>query len=206
VGIYEHYSDEEIMALVKEGETDAFEEIYNRYEKRVYNFVLRLVPTSQEAEDVTMEVFLRAFEAAPRYTPQAKLKTWLYRIAFNLCVTAAKRRKPVISLDKPLHSQEDSEDDQEWQIPDEHSDPAREAERAELREAIQKALQSLPVDQRTAMTLLVYEDFSYEEIAQAMKCSVMAVKAKIHRARHRLRSLLKPFLPESSPGAQEDML
>lgn len=206
MGIYEHYSDEEIMALVKGGETDAFEEIYDRYEKRVYNFVLRMVPTTQEAEDVTMEVFLRAFEAAPRYTPQAKLKTWLYRIAFNLCATAAKRRKPLISLDKPLRSQEDSEEDLEWQVPDEHSDPAEEAEKTELREAIQKALQSLPVDQRTAMTLLVYDDFSYEEIAEAMKCTVMAVKAKIHRARLHLRSLLKPFLPESSEGAQEDFL
>lgn len=200
----DEYTDEELMELVKQDDRDAFELLYQRYERRIYNLVRRVVGPRPEVDDLTAEVFYRVYRGARTYVPKAKFKTWLYRITLNLCSTALRRRKPLISLDAPVASEDDPEEEHTIEVADPTSDPALYAERREMTEAIKKALDQLPAEQKQAMIMLVYDQMSYEEIAAATGSTVKAVKSRIHRARERLRSALKEYLPEERKKEDEE--
>jgi RNA polymerase sigma-70 factor (ECF subfamily) len=170
--------------------------LYSRYERRIYNLVRRIVGQRPEVDDLTAEVFYRVYRGAKTYVPKAKFKTWLYRNAINLCSTALKRRKHLISLDAPVASEDDPEEEHTIEVADPTSDPALWAERREMMEHVKKSLSQLPAEQKQAMIMLVYDQMSSEEIATVTGSTVKAVKSRIHRARERLRILLKEYMPE----------
>ena len=127
---------------------------------------------------MTQESFVKAWEGLKGFRGKASFRTWLFRIATNLCINRLSRRKPVESL---------SED-----IPSAHRDEPEETFRQrQLRECIGAALESLPADQRSALVLSVYEEMSYEEIAEAMGRSLAAVNMLLYRARIAVRHTLE---------------
>lgn len=184
------------MGLVREGDEEAFETLYARYERKVYSYFVKMVADPSAAADLSAEVFERTLRAAPRYKPTGSFQAWLFRIANNLGKNYLARRRETTSLDAPIRGTES--EDMELPLLETIADPRSGVEsrvgQEELSEAIQKAMQALPSDQREALTLLVYQDLSYEEIAEATGATVGAVKSRIHRAREALRVALKEFL------------
>lgn len=142
------------------------------------------------AEDIAQEVFLRVFKAAKSYKPQAKFRTWLFTIATNLCLNEIRYNKssPKIVDLSNMHEQEYPITD-----PDAFS-PQKAAENAELNTAVRKAISNLPENQRTAILLRQYNEFSYNEISKIMGISTSAVESLIQRARQSLKKSLSPFL------------
>jgi len=196
VGYDARWSDEDLMGLVRDGDEEAFETLYERYERKVYTYFVKMVGDPAAAVDLSAEVFERMLRAAHRYSATGPFQAWFFKIASNVGKNYLTRTRAKVSLDAPIRSAENEESEVPLleTIADPKSDVESRVMQAELSEAIQRAIEALPEDQKEALTLLVYEDLSYEEIAAATGATVGAVKSRIHRARETLRVALKPFL------------
>lgn len=170
--------DNQLMLRFKEGDVTAFEELIKKHEKSILNLVYRFLGSSNDAEDLTQEVFLRVYRAKDTWQPKAKFSTWIYRITANLCFNW-RRKKTLLSLEdlSPLPSVSNAN-----------------TENTELKKEIQKALLSLPKNQRLAIILCHYENKSYQEISELLHCSVSSVKSLIFRARQNLKAKLKHLI------------
>ncbi len=186
--------DAALMLRVQRGDRDAFTELVGKYQKPIYNFILRTVRDETEAEDLTQTTFVQVWKSAQRYRVNAKFSTWLYTIARNLCLNEIRRRSrhPADSLDATAPGDDDQplrqfEDTRLFSPPDAML-------HGELEQKIEEAVAGLPEKQRTAILLCRQDELSYEEIAEVVGCSVSATKSLIHRARETLKEKLKPYL------------
>jgi RNA polymerase sigma-70 factor (ECF subfamily) len=186
----EQISSEELMARVAKGDEDAFEILVNRHQTSVLNLAYRFVGDRTQAKDLAQEVFIRVWQAAKTYKPEAKFKTWLYRIATNLCLNELKsaRRKKWFSFNQ---SDEDGDLTFEDTLADSAPSPEDVLLEKERSRQISDALQSLPENQRMALILKRYDELSYQEIAQIIGCSVSAVESLLVRAKRALQEKLK---------------
>jgi RNA polymerase sigma-70 factor, ECF subfamily len=170
-------TDDELMALVAKGDDEAFREILTRYQASILNLAFRLLGDAQEAKDIAQEVFLRLFQAADRYQPNTQFKSFLYRIARNLCFDYLEKKKPVYM--------------DELQVVADSASPLAAIEREELSERVRRAVLSLPTNQRMALLLHHFDGLKYAEIAEAMNTSVSAVESLLVRAKRAMREMLK---------------
>jgi RNA polymerase sigma-70 factor (ECF subfamily) len=186
--------DAALMLRVQRGDREAFARLVDRYQQPVISFVYRSLGDLAESEDLAQAVFLQLFKSAGRYRPSGKFSTWLFTIARNLCLNEQRRRMrhPAESLDAP---REDGEGGS-WVASRESEAPGPVdlALRHELEARVEEAIQALPENQRTALLLCREGDFSYEDIANVLGCSLTATKSLIHRARETLKRRLKPYL------------
>lgn len=175
-----------------------FEKVVERYYDSVFNLAMRLFGGDrEEALDLTQEVFIHAYQAYDRFRGESQVFTWLYRITVNLWKNRLKQlqREREHRWDiLPDELDEDEEDAEPFEWEDTRLSPERLLEQKELAEAIQKAIDELPEEQRVALVLCDLEGLSYKEIAQILGCSVEAVKSRLFRARSTLRKKLRPFL------------
>ncbi len=178
-------SDEDLMKRCREGDMSAFELIVLRYKDAIFNLIYHFLADYHRSQDVSQETFLRVLKNVDRYRSKNSFKTWLYRIAVNLCKNELRNRsrRKMVSLSDP-------DLDVESLIGGNYIPPDEAYENEEMRKLIQDALGNLPEDQRMAIVLREYQDLSYEEIAAALSCSLGAVKSKIHRARQSLKDIL----------------
>ena len=188
--------DVRLMLAFQEGREEAFDELVHRNQAKVFALVYRLVNDYALAEDLTQEVFLRVFRTASRYRPMARFSTWLHRIATNVALNAirARHKRKTAGLEMP-----EGEDGSKWQrdVPDiRGAPPHSDMDVAELQQRLAEAIASLPENQRIAITLNKYEHMSYQEIADILNCSTMAVKSLLARARCNLRETLVRYLGE----------
>ncbi len=176
-----------LMARIKKGDTDAFEELVSAHQRPVYNLAFRFLNDTCEAEDIAQEAFIRVFRAADTYTPDAKFTTWLYTIVKNLCFNAVRKRQSanLVSIDEETVPEIASKDD----------DPAALLEREQIRQRVALAVNALPSNMRIAVILQKFHGLSYQEIAAVLGCSVNAVKLRVHRA--------KEFLSRELAGLRE---
>jgi RNA polymerase sigma-70 factor (ECF subfamily) len=183
---------EDLMARIAKGDTDAFEILVNRHQASVLNLVYRFIGDRTQAKDLAQEVFIRVWQAAKTYKPEAKFTTWIYRITANLCFNELKsaRRKKLFQF---LRSDADNEIHGEKDFPDGSPSPEDLLLAKERSHQITKALQGLPENQRMAVILKRYDDLSYEEIARVMGCSVPAVESLLVRAKRNLQKKLAPY-------------
>ncbi len=167
----------DLILASKKGDLDSFNQLVERYQREVYNLALRMLGNSQAAEDATQEAFISAFRGIARFRG-GNFRAWLLRIVANACRDQLRllRRRPTIPLDALV-----LEADRDTPSPEDY------ALRRELGEQIAKALADLLPDQRLAVILCDIEGLSYEEIAQAMNCSLGTVRSRISRGRGRLR-------------------
>lgn len=182
------------MLRFQRGDRGAFDELVRRNAPKINTLIYRFLGDPGQVEDLTQEVFLRVYRTAPRYQPTAKFSTWLYRIAANLSfnVLRAKRRGQPIQLEVAY-----SEDGEPFyrDVPDaRHSPPHDRLDGDELRQKIQHAINALPENQKVAIVLNKYEQKSYEDIADMLNCSTMAVKSLLSRARSNLRAILARYV------------
>jgi len=184
--------NEELMARIAEGDEYAFEILVNRHQTSVLNFIYRFIGDRTQAKDLAQEVFIRVWQAAKTYKPEAKFTTWLYRITANLCLNELKssRRRKLFQF---LRSDADNEIHGENNFPDGSPSPEDLLLAKERSHQITKALQSLPENQRMAVILKRYDDFSYEEIARILNCSVSAVESLLVRGKRSLQEKLKNY-------------
>jgi len=189
--------DVALMLALKAGDDTAFTELVHRHQSRVITLVYRFVGNEAEAEDLAQEVFLRVYRTRDRYEPKARFSTWLYRIAANISLNALRSRSRRKAISVPLAY--DSEETQEGQTSEHVQDhrleaPAARMEHAEIRDQIRSAVDQLPESQKVAVILNKYECLSYDDIAQVMGCSTMAVKSLLARARSNLRERLEHYV------------
>lgn len=178
-----------LMQEAGRGDRAAFESLMRKYYRRIYNFIGRYVGDAALAEDLSQEVFLKAFQAAPNYQPQAKFQTWLYTIARNTALNSLRGCRRTVSLDETLKT-EDGE--VALQIPDPSVRDTREKLKdEELAVVVREAIDSLPENQRLAVILRRYENLSYEDIADTLGVSVPAVKSLLSRAKVNLQERLR---------------
>lgn len=178
------------MLRYQRGDERAFDQLVEGYSPRVYALLTRFLGAAQSREDMVQEVFLRVIRARADYRPEARFSTWLYRIAFNLCVNENQRRRP-----NPALNERECELHESWQ--DERApEPGAALEREDLVTSVRAAMDALPARQRMALVLAKYEELPYEEVGRVLGTSAKAVKSMIHRARESLRARLSPFLEE----------
>jgi RNA polymerase sigma-70 factor (ECF subfamily) len=180
-------SDEKtLIARSQAGDREAFSELIRRYEDRIFRLAQKVCARApEEADGVHQETFVTALEKIQQFENRSTLGTWLYRIAANLCFMRLRAKSRTMAL--PL----DSDDLLEDPAPD----PASAAARAELQNAVVRALEALPSDYRLVVTLRDIEGLSAEETSKILKLSIPAVKSRLHRGRLYLREKLRFFKP-----------
>ncbi len=183
------HPDEEIVSRILAGEEDLYGELLSRYQARLAAHLTRVVGSREEALDLTQEVFLKVFQALPRYNPEYKFSTWIFRIASNAGIDfLRKRRLKTVSLDAPPPGAEADEPPRE--IASAEPDPQAVLRNAERRRKIDAEIASLPPDFRELISLRHFAGLSYEEIAEAKKMPLGTVKNKLFRARAVLKERL----------------
>lgn len=189
----ENDRDVALMALIATGDHEAFAELVARHQNAVVGTVSKMMNGSPDAEDIAQQVFLRLWKSAKRYQPTAKFTTYMFTITRNLVFNATRKK----SIRKESSIEEQAEDwNQQIENPHENERPDNELLQKELREAVDRAIASLPEKQRMAVILRRYEQMPYEEIAVILGLSVSAVKSQLFRARTQLRDELDRFLAE----------
>lgn len=193
-------ADALLVRRVQKGDNAAFDVLVRKYQHKILKLVMRYVRDHSEAEDVTQEAFLKAYRALPNFRGDSAFYTWIYRIAINTAknfLVAAKRRP----LDYNLDLQDPAQYEMQARLKDIDS-PERMMLTEEIRSTVNRAIDKLPEDLRTAIILREMEGMSYEEIAQTMECPVGTVRSRIFRAREAIDKRLRPLL-ENKPASEK---
>ncbi len=184
--------DEALVKRVQSGDNTAFDALVLKYQHKLTKLISRYVREPSEVMDVAQETFIKAYRAIPNFRGESAFYTWLYRIAINTAKNhlAAQSRRPV---EGGVDSQEAEQFLGESDLK-ENSTPERLLLRDEIEQTVSAAIEELPEDLRTAITLRELEGLSYEEIAQAMDCPIGTVRSRIFRAREAINQRLQPLL------------
>ena len=185
--------DQQLVLRAQRGDKRAFELLVMKYQRRLGRLLSRLVRDPAEVEDVTQEAFIKAYRALPSFRGDSAFYTWLYRIAINTgknYLVALGRRAPTTTgIDL-----EDAENFEDADALRDTSTPESELEGKQVANVVNKAMEALPEDLRTAITLREIEGLSYEEIANVMSCPIGTVRSRIFRAREAIAADLRPLL------------
>jgi RNA polymerase sigma-70 factor (ECF subfamily) len=186
------FDESALVARAREGDAAAFNELVNRYSRKIYRLAKHITQNDEDAEDVLQETFLKAFEHLGDFQGQSKFYTWIVRIAVNESLMKLRKRKSdrTVPLDEPVDTGEDTVV-REIAVWDEN--PEQKYSRDELGEILEEAIQSLKPAFRTVFVLRDIEELSTEETAEALGISVPAVKSRLLRARLQLRERLTRF-------------
>jgi len=188
----EKAADQALVERVQRGDKKAFDVLVLKYQHKVANLISRYVRDQAEVLDVTQEAFIKAYRALPKFRGDSAFYTWLYRVAINTAknhLAAQSRRPPGDDIEAETAEQMDLGTRLK-----EGDTPERMALQGEIAETVQQALDELPEDLRTAITLRELEGLSYDEIAQAMDCPIGTVRSRIFRAREAIDTKLRPLL------------
>ena len=188
----EQNTDQALVERVQSGDKKAFDLLVLKYQQRIMKVLSRYVRDPSEVQDLAQEAFIKAYRALPNFRGDSAFYTWLYRIATNTAknfVVAQGRRPP----NDDIEATEAEQYDGESALKD-YASPERETLRDEIRETVFRAIEELPEDLKTAITLRELEGMSYEEIAEAMDCPIGTVRSRIFRAREAIDNQLRPLL------------
>ncbi|MDD8018454.1 MAG: sigma-70 family RNA polymerase sigma factor [Bacteroidota bacterium] len=177
--------DDELQLIqeFRNGNEQAYNKLVLRYQEKIYWIVRRMIPDHDEADDVTQNVFIKAYQSLKTFKGDSSFYTWIYRIAVNSSLNEIRRKKirKTFSLDESETIQLHSDDDQ----------PLERMEKEERTKLIQKAIEQLPEKQKKVFVLRYYEELPYEEIAKILKTSVGGLKANYFHAVKKIGDYLK---------------
>ena len=188
----EQATDQELVKRVQSGDKRAFDLLVLKYQHKIVNLISRYLRDSNDVQDVAQEAFIKAYRALPRFRGDSAFYTWIYRIAINTAknhLVSKGRRPPASDIDAM-----DAEQYEDSMNIRENATPERLLLKDEMEKVVFGAIEDLPDDLRTAITLRELEGLSYEEIAEAMDCPVGTVRSRIFRARDAVNSKLEPLL------------
>ena len=184
--------DQSLVERVQKGDKSAFDLLVRKYQHKVVKLISRYVRDPEEALDVSQEAFIKAYRALPNFRGDSAFYTWMYRIAINTAknyLVAQGRRLPTVDIG--------AQDAEQFEGPNtlkDYATPEQLLQRDEIQQTVFSAIEKLPEDLKTAITLREIEGLSYEEIAEAMSCPVGTVRSRIFRAREAIDKSLKPLL------------
>lgn len=184
-----------ILDRCKKQDYEAFSHFVDQFDARVYGYVRRMICDAEEAQDVTQEVFIRAYQAFPKYDARASVKSWIFRIAHNLCIDRlrSQRRAP-----ETLTLGYTSDEEEDRDVADNSLRPDAIAMNVELAQAVEDAMSQMSDKLRSVLLLHDREDASYEEIASMLSLPVGTVKSRLFLAREFLQKKLSSYLFETS--------
>lgn len=188
-------ADEALMARYRRGEVPAFEVLLGRHQRPIFNFILRFVGRRAVAEELCQETFLRVIKNADSYERQAKLTTWLYTIARNLCVDYSRRQKhrKARSLDAPLSAGDDSSGTLLDVVEGGGIPQDRQAQSGALRDRMEAAIATLSEEQREVFIMRELLDMPFKEIAKVVDAPENTVKSRMRYALEKLREQLADY-------------
>ncbi len=184
--------DRALVRRVQAGEKKAFDILVLKYQHKLVKLISRYIRDPSEALDVAQESFLKAYRALPNFRGDSAFYTWLYRIAINTAknhLVSESRRPPGADIDSTEAEQFQGESDLK-----EYATPERLLLKEEIQNTVAAAIDELPDDLKTAITLRELEGLSYEEIAESMECPIGTVRSRIFRAREAINKRLEPLL------------
>lgn len=198
--------DVRLMLEVRDDSATAFEELMLRYQNRLVAVLEHLIGARDQAEDLAQEVFLRVYRARKRYVPDAKFSTWLFTIANNVASNARRSRSRRREVNMPAADNSGSTGAfglDQLALAASGLMPTRQLDKAEMRDIVRLAIESLNERQRMAVLLSKFENMSYVDIGAAMDLSPEAIKSLLSRARLNLKEVLQPYLDRGqSPPAE----
>ena len=174
--IFREVEDRDLIAKARRGDVEAYNLLVSRWEKRVFNYLLRLVSNREDALDLSQEVFLKAYQNLPKLDDPARFSAWLFRIAHNEAFSLLRRRRPEGELTREPRP----------------PDLGGRLLPIELSLAVESALERLSEDQREAVLLKVYQGFKFDEMAEILECPVSTVKSRLYTALDLLKATLAP--------------
>jgi RNA polymerase sigma-70 factor (ECF subfamily) len=172
--IFREVEDRDLIAKARRGDVEAFNLLVSRWERRIFNYLLRLLANREDALDVSQEVFLKAYQNLPKLDAVEKFAGWLFRIAHNEAFSLLRRKRP------------------ETALPTELRPAGGRLLPIELSLAVESALKLLNEDQRDAVLLKIYQGFKFEEMAEILGCPVSTVKSRLYTALDLLKTTLAP--------------
>jgi len=176
-------NENKLIAKAKTGDETAFEALYDKYSQKVYNLALRMSRNTEDALDLSQEIFIRVYKSLPFFKEESSFSTWLYSIASNACIDFTRRE---------AKKKADSLDDSVFELPDIKT-PESEMDKKQLRQDIAKAISALPHNLREVIILREINGLSYTDIADSLDIEVGTVKSRISRAREKLCVFLKDY-------------
>lgn len=187
-------SDEQMVKRALAGDADAFGEIVRRWERRIYALAYGMLGREEDARDATQETFLSAFRNLRGFRGEAKVSSWLHRIAINQCITRQRRAK--------VRGETALEDELETAaapfLAPAHESPARAAESRQRTEMVRRAVSSLPLELRQVVVMKEFEELTFQEIAEALDLPLSTVKSRLYTALRQLQMRLQSVASEVS--------
>jgi len=174
--IFREVEDRDLIAKARQGDVEAYNLLVSRWEKRVFNYLLRLVSHREDAMDLSQDVFLKAYQNLRKLDDPARFTAWLFRIAHNEAFSLLRKRRPESELPAEPHA----------------GKTGGKLLPIELSLAVESALKRLSEDQREAVLLKVYQGFKFEEMAEILDCPVSTVKSRLYTALDLLKTTLAP--------------
>lgn len=186
--------DSDLVAAFLDGEERAFQELVERYQGRLLNFVYRTIGDRERGEDLVQEVFIRVYRHLHRFDRSRKFSTWVYTIASNLAKNELRNRarNPLVLFQTIKKNWQD--EDRPLQFEDSASRPDDLYRRRHLRELVENSVAQLPEHHRQVFILRELEGKSYEEIAEITACNLGTVKSRLNRARNAFAAIIEPGL------------
>jgi RNA polymerase sigma-70 factor, ECF subfamily len=185
-----------LVTAAKAGDVPAFEELVNRYERRIFRLTMNITQNREDAQDATQDAFLKAFQHLDSFQGGSRFYTWLVRIAVNEALMRLRRRRPnVVSLDEPTETEDDL---MPRQVEDWGPTPEQRYARTEMNSILTSSISDLDPIFRTVFLLRDVEGLSTEETAETLGVSLPAVKSRLLRARLKLRQKLNPYFQRSA--------
>lgn len=184
-------SDNALISAAKSGDFSSFERLYERHRATVYRFAYHMTHSRDEAEDITQETFVRAFQNLHRFRKEAKFTTWVLRITTNLCTDRARMTQRRSALE-----QQEAAGSLEWMTVGRTVSPIEDLEKERQAQMVRKAVNALPSHHRQVLIMRDFEEREYTEISEILGCTVGGAKLRVLRARRALRDRLAPLLKE----------
>jgi RNA polymerase sigma-70 factor (ECF subfamily) len=175
--IFREVEDRDLIAKAQKGNVEAYNLLISRWEKRVFNYLLRLVSNREDALDLCQDVFLKAFQNLRKLEDTAKFAGWLFRIAHNEAFSLLRRRRPEDEVDPDMGAM---------------MRPGGQMLPVETSLAVSAAMGRLTEDQREAVVLKIYQGFKFEEMAEILGCPISTVKSRLYTALELLKVTLAP--------------
>ena len=185
-------TDQALIERVQQGDKKAFDLLVLKYQNRIMKVLSRYLYDQSEVQDMAQEAFIKAYRALPNFRGDSAFYTWLYRIAINTAknhLVAKGRRPPTADIDATEAEQYDGASALK-----DYASPEHEVLKDEIQRVVANAINDLPDDLKTAITLRELEGMSYEEIAETMDCPIGTVRSRIFRAREAVDVKLRPLL------------
>jgi len=190
--------ESQLVTAAKSGDAAAFEELVNRYERKIFRLTMNITRNHEDAEDAMQDAFMKAYAHLANFQGDSRFYTWLVRIAANEALMRLRKRRPnQFSLDEPVEGDEDlmPRELQDW-----GPSPEQRYAQAEMRDILDQAIDQLEPEYRVPFVLRDMEELSTEETAAAMGISVAAVKSRLLRARLKLRQKLHRYFRNEEPN------